>query len=210
MVICETAIFDNSQKPLKPYGGFMEVEIDITTRTAAKKSEAKHIRRDGGIPIVIYAVGKNSECASLPKESFDAILRNVKPGFLPTTIFILKDQKGKKRRAIIKDIQYKVTSYDVLHLDFQELDDALKVDINVPVECLSQPDCVGVKAGGFLRFIMRHLKVRCLPKDIPSHFEIDVKDLDIRQVRRVSEIAMPAKVLPLAKPQDIVVTVVKR
>ncbi|MBS0656039.1 MAG: 50S ribosomal protein L25, partial [Verrucomicrobia bacterium] len=69
---------------------------------------------------------------------------------------------------------------------------------------------VGVKAGGFLRSLMRHVKVRCLPAHIPSHFEIDVRNLNLNQVKRTSELAVPAHVQLLARPDDVIVTVVKR
>jgi large subunit ribosomal protein L25 len=188
----------------------MDVEIHIKKRTGATKGETGRLRADGMVPAVIYAHGKTAENICLNAVAFDTVLRNLQSGFLPTTIFSLVGEDGKKRRAIIKDIQYQVTTYKVIHLDFLELQDKVMVEFNVPVECLGQTDCVGVKAGGFLRSLMRHVKVRCLPAHIPSHFEIDVRNLGLNQVKRTSELAIPAHVQVLARPDDVIVTVVKR
>ena len=188
----------------------MDVEIHITKRASEPKGEAKRLRGQGMIPAVIYSQANSSESVSLSAVAFETVLRNLTPGFLPTTIFSLVNAAGKKIRAIIKDIQYQVTTYKVMHLDFLELQNDTMVEYNVPIECLGQADCVGVKAGGFLRSLMRHVKVRSLPPHIPSHFEIDVKNLGLNQVKRTSELAVPAHVQLLARPDDVIVTVVKR
>lgn len=188
----------------------MDIDIQISERSAKTKGEAKRLRREKHIPICIYSKGEHAETASLGTVEFENVLRHMTPGFLPSTVFMLTDAKSKKRRAIVKDIQYKPTTYEVLHLDFQELHDNIMVDVKVPIECLNQPDCVGVKAGGFLRVLMRHVKVRCLPRNIPEHFEIDVKDLGLNENRRVADLVIPPGVTPLVKPTEVVVGVLKR
>lgn len=188
----------------------MEVEIQISERSAKTKGEAKRLRRDNNIPVCIYSKSAQPVNASISQVEIETILRNVQPGFLPTTVFKLKDSKGKVRKAICKEIQYKPTNYAVLHLDFLELHDNVEVDVKVPIELMNTADCVGVKAGGFLRAMMRHVKVRCLPAKIPNHFEIDVKDIGMNQNRRVSDLAIPKGVKPLLKSDEVLVGVLKR
>ena len=69
---------------------------------------------------------------------------------------------------------------------------------------------MGIKLGGFLRQVIRHVKVECLPKNIPSEFIIDVKDLGIRQSKRLKDLAMPNGVKPLASPEEVIVVIAKR
>lgn len=188
----------------------MDVQIHITERKSQTKCEANRLRYEGRIPAVIYSQGRESESISLPAVEFEGLLRGLKSGFLPTTIFSLVGVDGKKRRAIIKDIQYEATTYKVLHLDFLELRDDVVVELKVPVEYTGQVDCTGVKSGGFLRFPMRHVRVRCLPAHIPSHFEIDVKNLGMNQVKKASDLSIPSEVRLLGRPNDVIATVVKR
>lgn len=186
------------------------VTLKATTRTGKTKSEINTLRRTGNIPYVLYSKGKTPSIGSIINRDFEAVLRSLKPGFLPTTILHIEDESGKVTKVIVKEIQYKPTTYQVLHLDFLELVDSNVVEVKVPVECMNAVDCVGVKLGGFLRNTMRHIQVSCLPKDIPSHFEIDVKDLDLLQIRYVKDIQIPQGVKCLHKPEEIVVGVVKK
>ncbi|MGE3535520.1 MAG: 50S ribosomal protein L25/general stress protein Ctc, partial [Parachlamydiales bacterium] len=174
-----------------------------------KKADIKQIRRVGNIPAFIYSSSTKPEKLFIDGTEFAAILRGVLPGQLPTTVFTLNDGK-KERRAIIKDIQYHLTTYRVSHIDFEELLDNVPVSVKVPVNCTGIVDCVGIKLGGFLRQVTRHVKVECLPKHIPSEFIIDVRDLGIRQSKRLKDIAMPQGVRPLASTDEVIVVIAKR
>jgi len=185
------------------------MQLTVSDRLGEKKSEIKKIRREGNIPAVLYSAGKTPEKLTVNSQEFSAILRQIKPGLLPTIVFTLK--KGNQTyKAILKDVQYNITSYNVIHLDFEELHDQTPVNVKVPISCAGIADCAGVKLGGFLRQVMRYIKVQCLPKNIPTEFIVDVQDLGIRQSKRLSDIQMPAGVKPLAALNEVVVVVAKR
>lgn len=82
----------------------MHPEVEIFPRPAKTKGETKKLRREGLIPCVVYSMGKPGLTIACQKQSIDTVLRELESGFLPTTIFSLKDQKGKKIKAIVKDI----------------------------------------------------------------------------------------------------------
>jgi large subunit ribosomal protein L25 len=185
------------------------MQLTAKPRMGEKKSDTKQIRRDGDIPAIIYSSSRKPEKLVIKGSEFSAILRDLKPGQLPTIIFSLSEG-GKQRRAIIKDIQYHLTTYNVSHIDFEELVDNVPVSVKVPINCVGVVDCVGIKLGGFLRQVTRHVKVECLPKNIPSEFQIDVRDLGIRQSKRLRDLAMPEGVRPLASTEEVVVVIAKR
>jgi large subunit ribosomal protein L25 len=178
-------------------------------RASTKKSDTKQIRREGKIPAILYSAGQPNVQLTLTKDEMGTILRQMKPGHLGTTVFHLK-LDGKEKRAIIKDIQYQLTTYDVSHIDFEELFEDVPVSVKVPIQCIGIADCVGVKLGGFLRQVIRHVRVECLPKHIPTNFTVDVQDLGIKQSKKLSDIAIPQGVKPLAKMDEVVVVVSKR
>ena len=184
------------------------MELAVFERTR-KKSETKKIRLKEGIPAVVYFVNKPSESIFLNKKDLEAILRKIKKGRLATTLFTLK---GKKEtfQALIKEVQYHKTSYKILHIDFLKLSDDRDVNVRVPIECVGAEKCVGVKLGGALRQIVRYLKVRCLPKDIPNKFEIDVSSLKMFQSKKLGDIAIPKSVRPIGNLREVAVTVSKR
>lgn len=186
------------------------MKLQTVKRAKDNKSEVKKLRREGFIPAVLYIKGEVGDKLAVNRSEFGSYLRHVKPGHLPTTIFTLTDENGRERRVLIKDIQYEVTTYAVIHLDFEELVEGQKVNVKVPIECTGAAECLGIKLGGVLRQVIRHVRVRCLPKDLPSFFELDVRELGIKQSKRLSELTIPSTVRPLANLNEVVAVIVKR
>lgn len=186
------------------------MELHVHKRESERKSQVKALRREGKIPAVVYHRSKEAESVSIDLKAFIELLRTVQPGRLSTSIFTLVDDKGGKRRAILKDIQYNPVTYDVIHLDFEELIADVAVNVKVPIECTGVADCVGIKLGGFLRQVKRHLRVNCLPKDIPTHFQLDIKEMAIFNSKRMKDLDIPNTLRPLADLNEVVVVIAKR
>ena len=175
------------------------------SKRAPQGESLNAIRRQGNIPAVIYRGQDKGEMITVEGADFEKALRTMEKGHLPTTVF---EVDGK--RAIVKEIQYHPSTYQILHVDFQELKEDRTVDVNVPTKCLNEAYCTGIKLGGFLRQVRRHVKVRCLPKDMPKHFEIDVKELNIGQAKKAKDIAMGSGVRSLFPLDEVVVVIAKR
>lgn len=185
------------------------MKLKLTKRAGEKKSELTKTRFEGNIPAAVYNSGKPSEKALVSGTEFEAAVRSLPKGYLPTTIFEL-DFEGKKHKAIVKEIQYHPTTYQVQHLDFLVLDDKRTVDIKVPVIFTGAADCVGVKLGGFVRQILHHVRVRCFPADIPREFKLDIRELEIGQSKRVGDVDLGEAIRPLINEKEIVVVIAKR
>ena len=74
----------------------------------------------------------------------------------------------------------------LLHLDFQELVDTVKVKVYVPLRLTGTPK--GIILGGKLEQSFRKLHVLALPKDLPTEIVIDVTDMGLGDVKRLREI----------------------
>ncbi len=185
------------------------MKLTATVREKAKKKDAKRIRRTGDIPAILYSPGTPSEMISIDGKVFAALIRQIKPGHLSTTKISL-DCDGKKRNVIVKDIQYHRTTYNVLHIDLEELSDDVPINVNVPINCIGVMECAGIKLGGVLRQVIRKVKVRCLPKLLPEAFDVNVKDLGVTQSLRLSDLRIGEGIRPLAKLEEVVVVIAKR
>lgn len=186
------------------------MKLNIKKRAAATKGESNSIRRNGNIPAVVYAEGKLGDTVEVDGAEFAAISRKLKQGHLPTTIFTLKNEEGKDFQAIVKGIEYHPTTYRILHLDFVKLIDNAPVNVKVPLEAIGASECPGVKLGGVLRMIIRHLPVRCLPKDIPSSFTFDARDMEMSHKKKLSVIDIPDTVRPMVNLDNVVAVIAKR
>ena len=185
------------------------MKLTVNIRAGKRKSDAKEIRRKGNIPAIFYAVGRPCEMLEVDGSEFRAALRHIKPGRLSTTKFQF-NLGAKELRAIVKDIQYDPVSYEIIHLDFEELVDNAPVKVKIPILCTGMAECSGIKLGGFLRQVIRSIKVECLPDLIPAEFFIDVSGLSIRQSKRLRDLEIPAGVKPLAPMDEVLVVIAKR
>lgn len=186
------------------------MKLNIKERLAQSKKEPNGIRREGWLPAVLYSKGQENRLMSVKADEFHTHLRHVEKGHLSSKKFSLEDDKGNKTEAIVKEIQYHPTTYNILHIDFLELHSTQPVNINIPLSLKGIADCVGVKLGGVVRPVLRYLKVKCLPKDIPQSFEINVTDLKMGQSRRLSSIHLPDTVTPLMNLNEVAVIIAKR
>ncbi len=185
------------------------MELNVTGRVTGKKSEIKNIRREGNIPAVFYSKGEKGKEIIVDGTEFQKVINKTEKGTLSSTVFNLK-LDGKSIKAIVKDIQYAVTTYNVLHIDFAELHDDVPVTLNIPIKFLNAVECAGVKLGGVLRQVVRYVKVCCLPKDIPDRFNLDVRDLVMGQSLKLSTVKMPSGVTPITNMNEIAVIVAKK
>lgn len=185
------------------------MKLNISKRSANKKSDATQLRNLGKIPAIIYVRGQSSEPIAVDAKEFEVLLRNGKKGGLATTRMTLVGE-GKTRQVIVKEIQYHPTTYQIIHLDFEELIDGVKISVNIPIDCVGEVDCVGIKLGGVLRQVIRALRVECYPKDMPASFELDIRSLGLKQVRRLKDLVIPSEVRPLVDLNEVAVVIAKR
>lgn len=185
------------------------MKFNFFSRNIGKKGEINEARREGKIPAILYGPKQTPLPIYITKEELEANLRKLRPGTLSTTPFEL-EEGGKKFRALVKEIQYHRTTYAPEHIDFILVQEDVPVTVNVPIRLAGLADCVGVKLGGFARHLIRHLKVRCLPKEIPSEFVLDVKEMKVADSRRLSDIVVPQGVRPMAKMNEVAVVIAKK
>lgn len=186
------------------------MKLAVKPRIHERKSDATRLRREGQVPAVIYHKDKG-EAISISQAEFASGIRQIVSGRLATTICHLDDGKGKAaRRAIIKDIQYHPISYEVLHLDFEELQDDRPVKVKIPVALVGEMDSVGIKLGGMVRLVIRGIRVECLPENLPEFFEVDVTKMNIGDTVKIEDIKIPNNVRPLMKMNSVAVSMVKK
>ena len=182
------------------------MKLTVQKRTAGKTNR---LRREGNIPGILYGFNQKGTPVQVKEEEIQMILRNMKPGLLATTIFEI-EEGSHRHKAIIKDVQYNVASYQIEHVDFVLIAEDQPVTVKVPIQLVGVADCVGVKLGGFIRQVVRTLKVSCLPKHIPQEFTIDVRELNLGQSKTLDSIGIPPNVRPLAKMGGVAVVVGKK
>jgi large subunit ribosomal protein L25 len=186
------------------------MKLKITKRSVERKTNNRALRRENLIPAVIYAKGHQSEMIAISDSELSAHMRHVVPGRLATTRFTLVGEDGKERSAIIKEIQYHPTTYDVMHVDFEELVAGQTIRVKIPIEFVGAAECAGVKQGGFLRQVIRGVRVCCTPENMPEALQLNVQPMTMKETRRLSDLQLPAGLRPLVDMHEVLVVVAKK
>ena len=179
------------------------IEIKGTARTiAARSSEQaralKAIRKNNGVPCVLYGGGENVHF-TVPADG----LRNLV--YTPHIYVVNLDIDGKQVKAILKDIQFHPVKDNILHVDFYQITEEKPIVMEVPVQLEGLAE--GVKAGGKLALQIRKLKVKALYNAIPERLVINVSNLALGKTIKVGELSFEG--LELLNAKEAVVCAVK-
>jgi large subunit ribosomal protein L25 len=185
------------------------MKLAVATRSK-KKSDLKQLRRDGKIPAVLYSKGEPGKLLTVDAIEFKKILNTTPIGTLSSKVFSLEGLNGKPIQALVKDIQYNIVTYDVIHLDFEEMFEDEPITLNIPLVCINTVDCIGVKLGGVIRQVIRHVRVTCLPKNIPAQFELDVRDMHLGQTKKLTALTIPEGVRPRVNLNEAAVVIARK
>ena len=166
------------------------IEVKGTARTIAERSSEqaralKAIRKDNGVPCVLYGGSENIHFTV----SADG-LRNLV--YTPHIYVVDLIIDGKKINAIMKDIQFHPVKDTILHVDFYQIDESKPIVMEVPVQMEGLAE--GVKAGGKLVLQMRKLKVKALYNIIPEKLTVNVAHLGLGKDRKSTRLNSSHKV----------------
>ena len=154
------------------------------------KNAARRVRVAGKIPAVLYGAGHEPVAVEVDPKHISRIL------FSETghnTIFDVDLGSKATAKAMIVDWQREPIKDQLIHIDLKRiaLDKTLKVSVRVKL--LGIP--IGVKtAGGILDLVLREVEIECLPADIPSHIDVDVSNMALFDVIRVSDLPHSDKI----------------
>jgi large subunit ribosomal protein L25 len=91
------------------------------------------------------------------------------------------------------DWQYEPIKGKLIHIDFKRIALDKPIRVEVPIQLVGVAE--GVKTqGGILDQVMREVEVECLPADIPSHIDVDVSNMEMHAVLRVSDLPHSDKI----------------
>ena len=158
----------------------------VTNLSAQKRedlanSQLKTKRKKGNIPGIFYAKGHDA----IPIYVRDTALNP----FIYTNevnIINLQIEGSEGQNCILKDIQFDPVSDKAIHFDLLGISENEKIKLDVPLTLVGSP--VGVKDGGIVQHSVHKVEVECLPKNIPSHIDINIEHLKIGDSVHVKDI----------------------
>ena len=157
--------------------------LQVESRSETGKGAARRIRAAGKIPGNVYGHGAEPVAVQADELQFKALISKIST---ENTLIDLTVDDGKPKSVLIREIQRHPSRSVILHVDFFEITAGEKIRVAVPVRLEGNP--IGVRNGGILQVIRYELEVECLPRDIPSSFEVDISDMNIGDSLHISEV----------------------
>lgn len=181
-------------------------EIPAESRKDDGRGASRRLRTSGKVPAIIY--GGSSAPANIQLVHNDAWLASQHEWFYSAILDLKLD--GKVQKVLLRDLQRHPFKQQLLHLDFQRVDENKAIRIRVPLHFLNQEKSpAGKKAGVLISHGLNDVEISCLPKDLPEYIEVDLAGLDVGGIVHLSELKLPNGVeipeLRLGKEHDVAV-----
>ena len=152
------------------------------------KGASRRLRRSGMVPAIIYGAGRppralvfdhNRVIQQLENEKFYSSVLEIKVG-------------DKRQAAILKDVQRHPSKAQVMHLDFQRIVADEEIKMLVPIHFVGEDVAHGVKqGGGKVQRMITEVEVVCLPRHLPEYLDLDITELELDDILKLSDIPLP-------------------
>ena len=172
--------------------------LEAQERGVGKKA-ARAVRRSGNVPCVLYGHHADPVAFQLPEASLKQLI------YTTETHVVNIEIDGEQWNCIMKDADLHPVTDRPIHADFLVLSEGEMVTLIVPIRLHGTP--IGQKEGGNTQVVLHEVEVRCLPKDIPSHIDVDISELMIGDAIHIAELQVEGAEI-LGRPEQTVVTVV--
>ncbi|NKB77920.1 MAG: 50S ribosomal protein L25/general stress protein Ctc [Gammaproteobacteria bacterium] len=168
----------------------MSDQFELVARVRARTgtSLVRRLRREGDVPAVLYGAGGENVSIAI---NHDVLFHSLEKEEFHSAIIIINTD-GKKEQAILRDVQRHAHKIDILHADFQRIDNKKVLTMSLPIHFTGEENCVGVKSGGGLvSHLINEVEVSCLPKLLPESIDLDITNLELGESLHLSDIPLP-------------------
>ena len=148
---------------------------------------SRRLRNAGKVPGIVYGSGTptlieldhNALYFALKKEAFHSS--------------ILEMELGKAtQKVLLRDFQMHPWKQQVLHIDFQRVDESTRLRKKVPLHFVGEENSPAVKTDkGLVSHVQTELEIECLASQLPEYVTIDLSSLTKGQTLHVSDLKLP-------------------
>ncbi len=171
-------------------------------RTLQGTGASRRLRNADKVPGIVYGGGTpqmieldhNALFFALKKEAFHSSLLDMELG-------------GSSHKVLLRDFQMHAYKPQVLHIDFQRVDDKTRIHKKVPLHFKNEENSPAVKTDKCLvNHITTDLDIECLASQLPEFIEVDLGEMVKGQSLHARDMKLPKGVKIVMKgKKDIVI-----
>jgi large subunit ribosomal protein L25 len=172
---------------------------------AAKRVEtgshkARHLRKEGKIPGVIYGHGKETVAVTLNEHEIELAVSHGER-------LLEIELEGQSENVLIKEVQYDAFGSEILHVDLNRVDLDERVEVTVALVLVGEPE--GVKEGGVLQQSLGEITVECPVRHIPEEIKHLVTGMKLNDRLYLRDLALPEGAVLVDEPDSMVASVIE-
>jgi large subunit ribosomal protein L25 len=179
-------------------------DLHATVRTGTGKGAARHARRSGDVPGIIYGGGQEPLPINLP---YNALVKRLKAGRFLSTLFNMKVDGQDDVRVICRGVQRDVVKDLPTHVDFMRLKRTSRINLFIHVDFINHEQSPGLKRGGTLVVVRPEVELSVIAGDIPDHITVDLTGRDIGDVIHIQDVALPEGAKPTIERNFVIANI---
>lgn len=179
------------------------LKLEVREREDIGSRRARRLRAEGLVPGVLYGNGQARPIVVPERELRTAVTG---PSGLHAILDVVIEGQKTVHPSILAEYQRDPVRGTISHVDLREV--RLDQPIHATVAIQLVGEAAGVKTGGMLSLVARELHVEALPADVPEHVDVDVTDMEVGDVLRLSDLPAIPNVTVLDDPHETVIATV--
>jgi large subunit ribosomal protein L25 len=178
----------------------MTITLTVTARDASAKTE--EIRKNEGIPAVVYGAKQEPVAITLSEKEFEKVRKEAGE----STIVELAGLQ-EPIEVLIKSVDFHPVKQQVIHVDFYAFERGKDMTTSVPLEFVGEAPVEESKKGSVTK-VLHEVEVTCRPSNLPSHIDVDISGLvEVEDKIHISDLQAPEGVTIEGEPEDPVAVV---
>ena len=163
-------------------------EIKVERREQHGQGASRRLRRAGSVPGIVY--GGDRAPASVQFNHNEIWLAQNNDWFYSSIIDLNLD--GTTHKVLLRDIQRHPFKQQIIHLDFQRVNENEILIANVPLHFINEEiSPAGKSADVAVTHEAKEVTVACLPANLPESIVVDLAELTAGDVIKLSDIKLP-------------------
>ena len=135
------------------------------------------MRFTGKTPGIVYGAGEQPQLIEM---DHNAIFHALKKEVFHSSVLDL-DIDGKTTKVVLRDVQYHPFKQQILHVDFQRVDETTKIEMRVPLHFEGVENSPAVKEDKCtVTPLIHELAVVCMPAHLPENIVVDLSGLTVK------------------------------
>jgi len=156
-------------------------------RTLQGTGASRRLRNAGKVPGIVYGAGTptmieldhNALYFALKKEAFHSSILEMEIG-------------SQVQKVLLRDFQMHAWKQQVLHIDFQRVDESTRLRKKVPLHFTGEENSPAVKTDKCLvSHVQTELEIECLASQLPEFVTIDLSGMVKGQSLHVNDLKLP-------------------